>query len=157
MVTFVRGTIPGETVRVVTQETRHSYQVATLSEVLEASAERVQPACGVYGHCGGCQFQHVKYEAQLIQKQQLLEEALSRIGRVSINQFEPPMPSPLPYEYRSPGAPQIRSGTSMDWDDFRASFQPIEIVRPVLHHLPPLGQVGCAVIGTPVGVAHCMG
>ncbi len=44
MVTFVRGTIPGETVRVATQETHHSYQVATLSEVLEASAERVQPA-----------------------------------------------------------------------------------------------------------------
>ncbi len=101
MVTFVRGTIPGETVRIATQETHHRYQVATLSEVLEASAERVQPACGVYGHCGGCQFQHVKYEAQLIQKQRLLEEALSRIGRVSINQFEPPMPSPLPYEYRS--------------------------------------------------------
>ncbi len=59
MVTFIRVTSPGETVRVATQETHHSYQVATLSEVLAASAERVQPACGVYGHCGVCQFQHV--------------------------------------------------------------------------------------------------
>ena len=38
--------------------------------------------CAVYEDCGGCQFQHVRYEAQLQYKQDMLEEAFSRIGRI---------------------------------------------------------------------------
>lgn len=100
MVTFIRGGLPGEVVTATPGDRRSDYQFATLKEIHEASPHRVQAPCAVYEDCGGCQFQHVRYEAQLQYKQDMLEEAFSRIGRIEQAIFKDPVPSPLPYEYR---------------------------------------------------------
>ena len=81
MVTFIREVILGEKVLVETGRRQKDFQQGTINEILEASVDRLQPACSVYGVCGGCQFQHLKYEAQLIKKGNLLYETLSRLGR----------------------------------------------------------------------------
>ena len=44
-----------------------------------------------------------------------------------------------------------------DRDHFRPGLQLVQIIRPLLHHLPALGQMGRAVVGAPVRVAHGMG
>lgn len=50
----------------------------------------------------------------------------------------------------------LRSNRSTRYH-FRPSLQLVEIVSPLLHHLPPLGKMRCPVVGAPVRVAHCMG
>src|SRR5439155_9423591 len=67
-VLLVRGAIPGETVAVTNGVQHKGFQEATVSEVLIASPDRVTPPCPVYEVCGGCQFQHIRYEAQLLEK-----------------------------------------------------------------------------------------
>jgi 23S rRNA (uracil1939-C5)-methyltransferase len=52
------------------------------------------------GRCGGCQLQHLRYEEQLRQKQIILQDALSRIGKLSGLSIAPVIPSPQPYGYR---------------------------------------------------------
>jgi 23S rRNA (uracil1939-C5)-methyltransferase len=99
-VTFVRGVLPEELVTITSGDSRQGYQYATLDQVQELSPDRVVAPCSVYAHCGGCQFQHIRYDAQLRYKQQMLEEAFSRIGQLSVQEFLPPIPSPFPYEYR---------------------------------------------------------
>ncbi len=99
-VTFVRGVLPDEMVTIKGAESRQGYQFATLDQVQEVSPDRIAAPCPVYEQCGGCQFQHVRYDMQLLYKQQMLEEAFSRIGHVADQEFLPPVPSPFPYEYR---------------------------------------------------------
>ena len=64
------------------------------------SKDRIQPKCKVCSSCGGCQFQQLRYESQLIFKTKRVKEALKRIGGIDIN-----VPKCLgmdnPYYYRN--------------------------------------------------------
>ena len=66
-----------------------------------ASPLRVQPPCRHYvvDHCGGCQLQHIGYDAQLEAKSRIVRDAMQRIGRRTI---ESPVvrPSSHPWRYR---------------------------------------------------------
>ncbi len=100
-VLFVRGAIPAETVSVMGGARQKGVQDARVSGVLVASPDRVTPPCPVYEICGGCQLQHIRYEAQLAYKRDMLEETLMRLGKVKVDQIPSIIPSPNPYEYRS--------------------------------------------------------
>jgi tRNA/tmRNA/rRNA uracil-C5-methylase (TrmA/RlmC/RlmD family) len=84
-VVFVRHALPGETVRVVVTSDGSRFLRADAVEVLEASAERVEPPCEYArpGRCGGCDWQHASPSAQLALKTSLVEEQLRRVGRFS--------------------------------------------------------------------------
>ncbi len=77
-VIFVPYTAPGDLVRVEVVEERKNYAQGRLLEVLEPSPVRVQPACPVFGRCGGCQWQHLPYELQWKTKASGVRHALSR-------------------------------------------------------------------------------
>jgi len=100
-VLFVRGAIPDEQVSVVMGARHKGFQEATISNVLAASPDRVAPPCPVYEICGGCQLQHIRYEAQLVQKAAILRETLARVGKLTVGDILPVVPSPDPYGYRS--------------------------------------------------------
>lgn len=99
-VTFVRGVLPDEMVTLKPGASHQGYQFANLDQILKTSPDRIAAPCSVYEQCGGCQFQHVRYDAQLRFKQLMLKEAFLRIGKVASPEFLPPLPSPFPYEYR---------------------------------------------------------
>lgn len=100
-VVFVRGVIPAETVSITGGPQHKDFQEANADKVLAASPDRVAPPCPVYGICGGCQFQHIRYEAQLHYKAAMLVETLQRVGRLHVAQVPAVIPSLLPYGYRS--------------------------------------------------------
>jgi len=81
---FVRGALPGERIRVEQAEDRHTYLQATRWRLLEASPERVEPACPVQGSCGGCDLMTLDYRAQLTAKVGILRDALTRTGRFEV-------------------------------------------------------------------------
>jgi 23S rRNA (uracil1939-C5)-methyltransferase len=83
LVVFVPGALPGETVDVEIVQQNKRFSRALLKTVITASPYRVTPPCPVFGHCGGCQFQHLRYDAQLTLKKRLVEQALLRIGKLS--------------------------------------------------------------------------
>ena len=100
-VLLVRGAIPAETVSVSGGPMHKGFQEATISNVLVASPDRVTPPCPVYEVCGGCQFQHIRYEAQLVQKRSILAETLARVGNLHVDNIPGVIASPSPYGYRS--------------------------------------------------------
>jgi 23S rRNA (uracil1939-C5)-methyltransferase len=81
-VIFVPYAIPGERVRVEIAEAHARWARARLVEVLAPSPRRVEPPCPHFGQgkCGGCQFQHIDYEAQAEFKREIVADQLSRIG-----------------------------------------------------------------------------
>ncbi len=99
-VLFVSGAIPGETVTAALGRAHKSYREAAVQEVLAASPDRVDAPCPAYRHCGGCQLQHIGYDAQLRYKREILAETLARVGKLQVD-VPPIVPSPSPYGYRS--------------------------------------------------------
>ncbi|MEK7293437.1 MAG: hypothetical protein AAB049_00550, partial [Nitrospirota bacterium] len=99
-VLLVRGVIPGETVSFASGAKRKGVQEATVREILKPSPDRIAALCPVYEVCGGCQLQHVRYDAQLGYKREILAETLTRVGKLQV-EVPSVVPSPNPYGYRS--------------------------------------------------------
>ncbi len=99
-VVFVPRTAPGERVEVEYTEERRQWARARVTQILLASPERRDPPCPHYASCGGCQLQHLRYEAQLPIKAAIVADALRRIGGIT---FEPPevVPAARPFGYRN--------------------------------------------------------
>jgi tRNA/tmRNA/rRNA uracil-C5-methylase (TrmA/RlmC/RlmD family) len=88
-VVFVRHAIPGE--RVVVEITEGTdgdrFWRGDAVEVLEASRDRVEPACPYSGpgRCGGCDFQHVALPRQRELKAAVVREQLTRLGDTDVH------------------------------------------------------------------------
>jgi len=94
---FVPYSAPGDVLNIEIMEDHKTYADARIVNVIEASPCRVNPPCPVFGRCGGCQWQHISYEAQLEWKRRILIETLERIGKIT------PHPPPLPIGERGKG------------------------------------------------------
>ena len=79
-VVFVAGAVPGDRVRARVVKRKKAFAEARLLEVLEPSPLRTAPRCEYFGACGGCKWQHVRYEAQLEMKRQAVADALAHAG-----------------------------------------------------------------------------
>ena len=79
---FVPLVLPGELVQIESSARKKKFIRGRLERVVEPSAERVPAPCQYFGRCGGCQYQHMPYEAQLRYKTEILRETLGRIGRI---------------------------------------------------------------------------
>ena len=80
-VVFVPHGLPGEIVDVELVRDKGDYARGEIVEVVRAAPDRVEPPCPYFkSGCGGCQWQHAEYSAQLRFKQEIVAEQLRRIG-----------------------------------------------------------------------------
>ncbi|ODA39012.1 23S rRNA (uracil(1939)-C(5))-methyltransferase RlmD [Desulfosporosinus sp. BG] len=98
--TFVPGLLPGETGEVAVYHAKKKWQRARLQKIITCSPERIDAPCTVYKGCGGCQLQHMTYEETLQWKQRWVEDALSRIGKLSV-EVKPTIGMSAPWRYRN--------------------------------------------------------
>ena len=98
---FVPFSIPGETIRIRITQDKKRYARGKLLEVLEPSPFRVAPRCRHFGVCGGCHYQHMAYEEQLVIKRKILKDQLERIGKLTNPPVEDMIASPNIYNYRN--------------------------------------------------------
>jgi 23S rRNA (uracil1939-C5)-methyltransferase len=98
---FVRGAVPGDRITARVIRKKKDYLVAKIVELSEPSPDRVQPPCAYSGHCGGCQWQHVKYDRQLAYKRAQVEETLARIGALRDTPVRDVLPSQNRFGYRN--------------------------------------------------------
>ena len=90
-VTFITGALPGEVVSAEpTARNRHFDEARTL-EVLQPSPQRVTPRCPHFGVCAGCVLQHLEESQQIVAKQRVLTDNLTRIGHVTPGTVLPPL------------------------------------------------------------------
>jgi 23S rRNA (uracil1939-C5)-methyltransferase len=85
-VALIRGAIPGELVEVSAIEEKKDYYIAQVDRIIEPSPYRVRPK---YGYCTGCQLEYIAYDKQVEIKQDVLADALRRIGGLNIVLDEP--------------------------------------------------------------------
>ena len=115
LVVFVPFAAPGDRLRVEVTEVQRSHVRARVVELLAPGPDRVEPRCRHFGDCGGCQFQHVSYDAQVRAKAEFVQDALQRIG-----QFEWPQPVTVhrdePWGYRSRTQLKLRATRGLRTD-----------------------------------------
>ncbi|HWE52973.1 MAG TPA: class I SAM-dependent RNA methyltransferase [Bryobacteraceae bacterium] len=109
-VVLVPFVLPGETVEAESVGARKQVQRAKPVNVVEASADRVDPPCPVFGRCGGCQYQHASYSAQLRFKRGILAETLRRVGKIEFDPERIALESGPPYSYRNRAQFHIERG-----------------------------------------------
>jgi 23S rRNA (uracil1939-C5)-methyltransferase len=106
-VVFVDGGLPGERVRFrYTKGGRH-YDQGVAEAVLEASPDRVEPACPVFGLCGGCSLQHLDGAAQVAAKERMLRDNLERVAGLAPENWLAPIDGPH-WGYRAKARLSIR-------------------------------------------------
>jgi 23S rRNA (uracil1939-C5)-methyltransferase len=80
-VAFVPFVLPGERARLEPPKKRASVLEAQVSERLEASPDRIEALCPVFGKCGGCHYQHAAADYQLARKVEIVAETFRRVGK----------------------------------------------------------------------------
>jgi 23S rRNA (uracil1939-C5)-methyltransferase len=99
-VAFVARTAPGDEVEVEVCDERQTWCRARVVRLVRPGPDRTTPPCPSFGACGGCDWQHLSYPAQLAAKRSIVEDALRRIGRLEPPPIAPTLPSPLEFGYR---------------------------------------------------------
>jgi tRNA/tmRNA/rRNA uracil-C5-methylase (TrmA/RlmC/RlmD family) len=106
-------TLPGERVKARIYRNHKNYSDADCMEILEPSDDRVEAECELFGVCGGCQYQAVRYEIQLEWKRKQVKDSFDRIGGIDV-EVEPVEPSPKTYGYRSKLTPHYERARSSE-------------------------------------------
>ena len=91
---FIDEALPGEELEFIYTDSRKDYAEGRVDSLFTESPDRGEAACEHFGRCGGCSFQHVKDEQQIVIKQGLLAEQFQRIGKVTISEFWEPLRGP---------------------------------------------------------------
>ena len=100
-VCFVPFSCPGDEVSLRLTAQKKSYCTASISEIINPSPSRTVQVCSIFGACGGCNWQHISYLAQLEQKRNILAETLWRGARVPTDLIDDVVAAALQYGYRS--------------------------------------------------------
>ena len=100
-VIFVPYAVPGDIVNLQVTRKKSHYAEATIASIIQPSPMRIQPFCKHFGVCGGCKWQSLPYEEQLKAKQQQVEDALTRIGKVPFPKILPIIGSKKTKAYRN--------------------------------------------------------
>ncbi len=98
---FVPQVIPGEQVSIRIIEKKNKYARGEVEEIIAPSDQRIAAPCVHFGVCGGCHYQHIRYDEQVEYKKQILLEQLRRIGHLDFAGEIQVFPSDLPYGYRN--------------------------------------------------------
>ena len=140
-VVFVPQTIPGDRAKVGFVHVKESLAHAELLEILSPSPDRREPSCPHAKLCGGCQLQHMDYQAQLRWKRQQVVDALERIGKLDVPVL-PVLGMKQPYHYRNKGQfPLGKQGKKLVLGLFQKGSHDIvdletcEIIHPLITKL----------------------
>ena len=98
---FIDGGLPGDRllIQIVKVKTRYAY--GKILEIITSSPARIKSPCSVSDKCGGCQWQHCRYETQLEFKKRIVTDTIERIGGIA----NPPVADVIgmekPFRYRN--------------------------------------------------------
>ena len=133
---FVSGVLPGERVLVSVRRKRKGFFEADLVRIITPSPDRISPPCNGERECTGATWPHISYSAQLRFKQDILSDALTRIGGMSPARPLSIIPSPRTDHYRLRTQFNVRSQNGVQRIGFfrQGSYDLIEVENAFLIH-----------------------
>jgi len=101
LVIFIDKAVPGDVVDVELLRRKKKFYEGRIQNIVKPSEHRTDPFCKHFGVCGGCKWQHLNYDAQLLFKQKSVVDALQRLAKVDTTGIEPILGSKETSYYRN--------------------------------------------------------
>ncbi len=98
---FIEGAVPGDVVDVIIYKKSKSFDEGRIAKMLTESPNRAIPFCEHFGICGGCKWQHMKYDAQIFFKEKQVRDAMQRIDKIPVPPLSPILFAPQSTHYRN--------------------------------------------------------
>ena len=99
-VLFVPLTMLGERIKYKVLKVAKGYAYGKVTEVLTPAEDRVRPKCPVFGKCGGCQLQHIRYPFQLKIKEDNIANCFKKIAFTDV-EVKPAVRGDVEFGYRN--------------------------------------------------------
>jgi 23S rRNA (uracil1939-C5)-methyltransferase len=100
-VIFVENAVPGDVVDVLVLRKKNNLSEAVVTQYQSYSKDRIPAACVHFGTCGGCKWQHLDYQKQLLYKEQTVRDAVSRIAKLNADIVKPILGCAQNLKYRN--------------------------------------------------------
>ena len=152
MTVFVPFVLPGERVEVEIRQEKPGFARGSVTQLIEASLDRVEARCPYFRQCGGCHYQHISYPRQLEFKAAILRETFQRIAKIELKSEIRLHASP-PWNYRNRTRLQVRTAPEFALGYFRFGsheFLPVRecpisspLINRVMARLLDLGGLNC--------------
>ncbi|WP_285768832.1 23S rRNA (uracil(1939)-C(5))-methyltransferase RlmD [Peribacillus sp. SI8-4] len=84
-VVFVPGALPGEEIVASVTKVQQNFTEAKIKTIRKESPHRIAAPCPVYAECGGCQLQHLSYDQQLVEKRDIVIQAMERHTKLPVS------------------------------------------------------------------------
>ena len=101
IVIFVEFAVPGDVVDIQVTRKKKAFMEGRIIRMVKPSERRLEPFCKHFGLCGGCRWQPLPYDMQLLAKQRQVYDQLTRIGHLSIPEVSPTIGSDKTEYYRN--------------------------------------------------------
>jgi 23S rRNA (uracil1939-C5)-methyltransferase len=98
---FIEGAVPGDVVDVEIMKKSKSFDEGRIARILTESPYRTTPFCEHFGICGGCKWQHMTYDAQILFKEKQVRDAMERIAKIVSPPISPILGAPGTTHYRN--------------------------------------------------------
>ncbi|PMB94601.1 23S rRNA (uracil(1939)-C(5))-methyltransferase RlmD [Staphylococcus sp. UMB0328] len=109
---FIPNTLIDETIEYKVIKVKKNFAIGKLIKVITESDARVEPPCIYYYKCGGCQLQHMSYQAQLNMKKEQVVNLFHRKAKFTNTVIKDVVGMEDPWRYRNKS--QIPVGLSKD-------------------------------------------
>lgn len=119
-VIFVEAAVPGDVVDIQLQKNKADWGEGFVKKFHSYSSLRVTPFCSHFGVCGGCQWQMLPYEQQLVYKHQQVVDNLTRIAKIPLPVIPPIMGAPETQGYRNKVEYTFATEKFIPFEDFKA-------------------------------------
>lgn len=136
IVVFVPYAAPGDIVDLKVDKKKHNYAEAHIIRMVKPSPIREEPACGSFGTCGGCKWQHIPYKEQLKYKRQQVVDALERIAKVELPEIPMTLGSKKVWGYRNKMEYTFSDKKWRSWEDIRSGKEFTDSNNALGFHIP---------------------
>jgi len=119
-VIFVEGAVPGDVVDVQLQKNKADWGEGFVKKFHTYSSIRVKPFCTHFGVCGGCQWQMLPYEQQLVYKHKQVFDNLTRIAKVALPNIPPILGAKETQWYRNKVEYTFATEKFIPFEEFKA-------------------------------------
>jgi len=119
-VIFVEGAVPGDVVDVQLQKNKADWGEGFVKKFHTYSSIRVKPFCTHFGVCGGCQWQMLPYEQQLVYKHKQVFDNLTRIAKVPLPTIPPILGAKETQGYRNKVEYTFATEKFIPFEEFKA-------------------------------------
>ncbi|MFC0557497.1 23S rRNA (uracil(1939)-C(5))-methyltransferase RlmD [Halalkalibacter alkalisediminis] len=108
-VVFVPGALPEEEIVAEVTKVSPRFSEAKVVKIRKRSKERIEPPCPIFSECGGCQLQHMEYQATLREKRDIVKQAFERHTKIGVDQLQllPTIGMENPWDYRNKSQLQV--------------------------------------------------